>query len=62
MNGEEESRRTKLNNDDNDDDDRFTRRRHLTSMKTEADDIVVYTTSWLGRQGKARGDSIEQLL
>ena len=47
MNGEEESRRTKPDNDDDDDDDddddgwSFTLRRHLTSMKTEAYDIIV---------------------
>ena len=46
MNGEE-SRRTKPDNDDDDDYDddddgwSFTLRRHLTSVKTEADDIVV---------------------
>ena len=48
MNGEE-SRRTKPDNDDDDDDDdeddddgwSFTLRRHLTSVKTEADDIIV---------------------
>ena len=41
----EESRRTKPDNDDDDDDDddgwSFTLRRHLTSVKTEADDIIV---------------------
>ena len=45
MNGEE-SRRTKPDNDDDDDDDdddgwSFTLGRHLTSVKTEADDIIV---------------------
>ena len=47
MNGEQESRRTKQDNDDDNDDDdddgwwSFTLRRHLASMKTEADDIIV---------------------
>ena len=46
MNGEQESRRIKPDNDDDDDDDdddgwSFTLRRHLTSVKTEADDIIV---------------------
>ena len=29
----------------------------LATLQTEADDIIVKTTSSLGRQGKARGDS-----
>ena len=47
MNGEEESPRTKPDNDDDNDDDdddgwwSFTLRRHLASVKTEADDIIV---------------------
>ena len=47
MNGEEESPRTKPDNDDDNDDDdddgwwSFTLRRHLDSVKTEADDIIV---------------------
>ena len=30
----------------------------LATLQTEADDVIVKTTSSLGRQGKARGDSI----
>ena len=30
----------------------------LATLQTEADDIIVKTTSPLGRQGKAKGDSI----
>ena len=30
----------------------------LATLQTEADDIIVKTTSPLGKQGKARGDSI----
>jgi len=30
----------------------------LATLQTEADDIIVKTTSSLGRQGKAREDSI----
>ena len=48
MNGEEESPRTKPDNDDDNDDDddddgwwSFTLRRHLASVKIEADDIIV---------------------
>ena len=47
MNGEQESRRIKPDNDDDNDDDdddgwwSFTLRRHLASMKTEADDTIV---------------------
>ena len=42
MNGEEESRPTKLNSDDSDDDDDDD---NTISIKTEADDIVVKTSS-----------------
>ena len=37
---------------------KITLKRKLAMLQTDADDIIVKTTSSLGRRGKNRGDSI----